>query len=330
MIRLASSVRMWRLHQVARCVRDVAGAARWGLVAAAGGLVILVVVLLVVIIFVPSLAVDRSGLSRTDWLTHVESLRATILQALGGLVVAAGAVVAGLNFSEVRRANRATQELQRRGQVTERFSKAIEQLGFDSLAVRLGGIYALEQIAFDSAELHWPIMEVLTAYLREHAPVRAAADDPNWVPLPADHQAIVTVLGRRNAAQDPAGKRLDLRGANLRGARLRGARLRGANLSGVDLCAADLSEVDLREADLFGVDFRGSDVRGLNLSGAHVSGVDLRGADLRTTMGLTLEHLSELCVDEVRLPRELEDHIAQLIAEPASGAGPEADEGPDS
>jgi hypothetical protein len=46
---------------------------------------------------------------------------------------------------------------------------AIEQLGTDSLAVRLGGIYALVQIAFDSAELHWPIMEVLTAYLRDHA-----------------------------------------------------------------------------------------------------------------------------------------------------------------
>jgi DDE superfamily endonuclease len=35
------------------------------------------------------------------------------------------------------------------------------------LAIRLGGIYALEQISRDSAELHWPAMEVLTAFLRE-------------------------------------------------------------------------------------------------------------------------------------------------------------------
>src|SRR5688572_29554652 len=37
------------------------------------------------------------------------------------------------------------------GQVTERFTKAIEQLGDDeNLAKRLGGIYALERISRDS------------------------------------------------------------------------------------------------------------------------------------------------------------------------------------
>src|SRR5205807_469101 len=99
-----------------------------------------------------------------------------------------------------------TLRLNRRGQLTERFSKAIEQLGSDSLAVRLGGIYALEQIAFDSAELHWPIMEVLTAYLREHAMVgpadAAVVPAAGWPRLPADHQAIATVIGRRRIDQD--------------------------------------------------------------------------------------------------------------------------------
>jgi hypothetical protein len=141
----------WR-QRLGRRVRYVAGSERWVLVATAGGLVLLVAILLAMIVLVPPLVIDPRGLSRTDWLTHVESLRATILQALGGL-----ALLGTLYFSA------RTLGLNRRGQLTERFSKAIEQLGSDSLAVRLGGIYALEQIAFDSAELHWSIMEVLTA-----------------------------------------------------------------------------------------------------------------------------------------------------------------------
>lgn len=57
------------------------------------------------------------------------------------------------------------------GQITDWFTKAIEQLGDStSLAKRLGGIYALERIARDSLKDHWTIMEVLTAYVRENAP----------------------------------------------------------------------------------------------------------------------------------------------------------------
>ena len=33
------------------------------------------------------------------------------------------------------------------GQITERFTRAIEQLGSDKIAIRLGGIYALERVA---------------------------------------------------------------------------------------------------------------------------------------------------------------------------------------
>ena len=32
------------------------------------------------------------------------------------------------------------------------------------------GIYALERIAKESREDYWPVMEILTAYVREHAP----------------------------------------------------------------------------------------------------------------------------------------------------------------
>ena len=53
--------------------------------------------------------------------------------------------------------------------MTDRYTKAVEQLGSDKLDVRIGGIYALERIARDSARDHPAVMEVLTAFIREHS-----------------------------------------------------------------------------------------------------------------------------------------------------------------
>src|SRR5205085_7454044 len=41
--------------------------------------------LLALIVYVPEWAIDTRGLTRSDWLTHVQNLRSTILQGLGGL-----------------------------------------------------------------------------------------------------------------------------------------------------------------------------------------------------------------------------------------------------
>ena len=40
--------------------------------------------------------------------------------------------------------------------MTDRYTKAIEQLGSDKLDVRIGGIYALERVARDSRETSPP------------------------------------------------------------------------------------------------------------------------------------------------------------------------------
>jgi hypothetical protein len=73
--------------------------------------------------------------------------------------------------------------------VTERYTKAIEQLGSDKLDIRIGGIYALERIARDSARDHPTVIEVLAAFAREHShdddahpPDDAPASDPDDVP----------------------------------------------------------------------------------------------------------------------------------------------------
>ena len=53
--------------------------------------------------------------------------------------------------------------------MTDRYTRVIGQLGSDKLDVRIGGIYALERIARDSAIDHPTVMEVLAAFIREHS-----------------------------------------------------------------------------------------------------------------------------------------------------------------
>ena len=64
---------------------------------------------------------------------------------------------------ETLRGNQETLETTQQRQITERFTKAIEQLGDkERLMVCLGGIYALERIVQDDSESHhWAVMEVL-------------------------------------------------------------------------------------------------------------------------------------------------------------------------
>src|SRR5215210_6087900 len=95
-------------------------------------------------------------------------------QIAGGL-----ALLFGLYFTWRRvEISQRTLETQQDQQVTERFTRAIDQLGATTddneskpkLEIRLGGIYALERIARDSPERDYStVMEVLTAYARENA-----------------------------------------------------------------------------------------------------------------------------------------------------------------
>jgi hypothetical protein len=312
------------LRRLPRRVGRLVGGARWDFVAGLCGTFLLVAALLAVIVYLPQLAVDRNGLTADQLRTHQDNLRGHVLQGLGGL-----ALLGTLYFSA------RTLGLNRRGQVTDRFGKAIEQLGSGSLAVRLGGIYALEQIAFDSADLHWPVMEVLCAYLREHAPAREdveASAETTRARVPADHRAIATVIGRRRVDQDPEGQRLDLGATDLSGLRwnkarlenafVRAARLERANLSDAHLDGADLrgvrlkraylqraylNDADLRAARLEKADLKGAYLQGTDLGWAHVD-----GADFGMAHGLTWEQLQSTASWEgAELPAELAVRLAE-------------------
>ncbi|MDG4787155.1 pentapeptide repeat-containing protein [Micromonospora sp. WMMD1102] len=225
--------------------------------------------------------------------------------------------------AEATNANREQVRLAERGQVTERFSRAIDQLGQagdDKLAIRLGGIYALERLMRDSPPDEPAVIEVLCAFVRIAAPRPRPLTLGEVLPSRPDVRAAVTVLARRPEPDATENVRLDLTGtllglqgihmpaADLSRAYLFNADLRYADLSRADLHDAGLSRADLRYADLSGADLRDTDLRDTDLRGADLRDADLRGADLRganlwNAIGLTNEVLTTTRFDdETRLP----------------------------
>jgi uncharacterized protein YjbI with pentapeptide repeats len=226
-------------------------------------------------------------------------------------------VAAGLFYTNA--ANRAQQRLTEQGQITDRFTKAVEQLGQSGpqkIDVRLGAVYALERIMRDSGIDHPAVVEVLAAFVRVHtARPSTSRVTPQSTPGPkpstssvgpeADIQAALTVLGRRDPGRDRPGARLDLSRSDLAGVRLPTANLGRADLFGTDLAGADLTgasleNADLREASLSraylgAAHLAHADLTHAQLVGAHMGGADLRevelvGADLRG-VELFLAHL---------------------------------------
>ena len=243
---------------------------------------------------------DRERLEITEANAKLRhEVRTTALQALGGLAVLAGAVLAFQQLTKDRHQANATRELTLRGQASERFTRAIDQLGSDRREVQLGGIYGLEQIAEQAPENSPVVTEVLVAYLHRRAPRPAQlnTERPEELRVRApDIQAALTVLGRRKPTDPFLDLRaLDLRGADLSGgslsrALLRNSDLRGANLIEADLTGADLEGADLSNAFLLIADlrteviyrtkFHGADLRRAKLSGSFLARVDLSDANL--------------------------------------------------
>lgn len=231
---------------------------------------LLVVLVLVVVVVPPRFTANRQFKTASEELKAQNDVRTTLLQGLGALLVLTGAAIgASVTYRGVREtrrqialtaaANEAQLTLAFQGQITDRYTKAVDQLGSDHLDVRVGGIYALERIARNSPPDRAAIEEVLTAYVRDHAPWPPPPTFPSLQAIiqrlvtfaqrqrsalqwwkardtvgqdqdqkggqdkegaepqgpPADVQAAVTVLGRRQLPPDGL-RRLDLTGVDLR------------------------------------------------------------------------------------------------------------------
>ena len=182
--------------------------------------------------------------------------------------------------------------------------------------VRLGAIYALEKLARDYEPLHWPIMEILCAYVRKNCgpspPEMSEEVRAEYGAYPGndeqarqfmqrrktlrapnvDVQAALTVIGRRGAdrraleqdlratSANPDAYRLDFTGAALMTARLEGLHFEEALFGGACLEGARLNRAYLEGARLYGAHLEGAVLNEAHLEGARVNRAHLEGARL--------------------------------------------------
>jgi uncharacterized protein YjbI with pentapeptide repeats len=259
-----------------------------------------------------------------DWYINPRTAtqKKDLVQALA-LITAGVAGAVGIFFTW--RGQRITEEslettrnLTSEGQITERFTHAIDHLGDTDddgqprLEVRLGGIYALERIARDSPERDYTtVVDILTAYVRKnaarrpkdssrstsvrdvaHKPKPEAEDIPTPVSvgpprvvlrtLSADIQAILDVLMRleEDRTSEKGRVQLDLRNTDLGGAYLTNPHYK-ANLQGAILQAASLKEGWIQSANLQDANLQEADLRGASFMHSDLRDASLRGADLR-------------------------------------------------
>ncbi|MDQ0600113.1 uncharacterized protein YjbI with pentapeptide repeats [Streptomyces canus] len=248
---------------------------------------------------------------RGPWLVDGEYLSRKDLQS-GSAALVTGFRTAVVQFLAVLGASVAliytafTYRLTRRGQVTDRFTKALERLGSDEPYVRIGGVLALEQIIHDSPTQANHAAQVLASFLRKHAPHRIDAarpiSDSRWAPHLRKASPSVPDSDRGGRLRDSRSERIIA---------ARKAARRGDTAPGVtpkllpDYPADDVQQaltgltdavcrhhtdpsvqVNLSRLHLAGVDLGQADLTGLHLWGTNLTGAYMERAKcLETRMG---------------------------------------------
>ncbi|CAM5348535.1 Secreted effector protein pipB2 OS=Streptomyces lavendulae subsp. lavendulae OX=58340 GN=pipB1 PE=4 SV=1 [Streptomyces lavendulae subsp. lavendulae] len=279
----------------------------------AAGLAVLAA-LAVVVVVLPGLVVERdlggAGISAAERLTAVNNVRTTLVQAVGGAVVLFGAYATWRQLRVNQEGLNATRE----GHITDRFGRAVDQLGSEKTDVRIGGLYALWRIADHSAHDREAVISIKAAFLRTHLPWPPQAQDApaaeasiNSVPpletRAPDAQVALTGLGVLCQERQPDWLNVsytDLRRAdcdglwlhhiNFDGACLEAASIYQVNLTRASLIAANMRHVELgtsilHQSRCIEADLRGARMVRADLREADFSGADLREANLRKARG---------------------------------------------
>lgn len=202
--------------------------------------------------------------------SNSETLRnvSLVLGAVVALVFAIWrSMVADLQATAARRqADVAQQDILRK-----RFQKGVEMIGSPVLAVRLGGIYALDHLAKEyPSEHHVQVMQALCAFVRN--PPHASG-----APQPDVQDVVKAIGGRKDRIQIEKANRYlpDLSHANLRGLKMGWLDFAGCNFEGADLSDSGLTKSNLTGAYLYKATLRGATLAGADMGKANMTEADL-------------------------------------------------------
>ncbi|MGW6271715.1 pentapeptide repeat-containing protein [Streptomyces sp. NPDC055060] len=266
---------------------------------------------------------DGKYISSRDLKSGSAALVTGFRTAVVQLLVALGASIALVYTARNYRLNR-------RGQVTDRFIKALERLGSDELYVRIGGILAMEQIVHDAPDQAAHAAQVLNTFIRQRAPrwendrekgegrahpsrdalegKRGETEFQDSDQLDADLQVALNAVTNPVMRRSVGGSwvldlsylylpRVDLAEADLRGAVLNSANLRFSNLARADLRGVNLTEATLNGSRFDSANLRGANIAYSNLRSSNFNGADLSGAHLEHANIMHARFVKSILVD---------------------------------
>lgn len=206
-------------------------------------------------------------------------------QIIGGFALLLGLFFTHKSLQNSRRGVVLAQEtlsLSQRSQDTDRFFRAVEQLGnTSSIDVRVGAVYALGALADDSEQHYKQVIEVIVHFLRRRTDSRTLT-----LPLEerilsgrGDVQAAISTLARRRAfGPNKVRDALNLSGLVLEGYDFHGGWFESCDFTGSALRNSDFSGAILHYARFANSDCQSCQFDGAGLISTRFVGTDLSGA----------------------------------------------------
>lgn len=241
------------------------------------------------------------NLDPRDFFALENEARKTIAQIFGGLLLLASFYFTWENLRTTQENTEKTRRMTQQAQISERLAKAIQQLNDQSTEVRLAGIYALGWIAKDYEEDDWPVMDILSVFIRKKAPLTNVSESESRLIEP-DVQAAMRIIGQHktNELQPINLYRVNLRGINLSSANLSGVNFEEANFKDANLAGANLANTNLKNVNLTNAILNEANLNGAYTEGAKLDNCSLRGANV---IDVDLQSVSGLTWDQIRYAR---------------------------
>jgi uncharacterized protein YjbI with pentapeptide repeats len=223
----------------------------------------------------------RKGVEEKELAKLGNEARATVVQALGGFALVLTLALTAYQVNETRRSSEENLRIAEEGQVTERFARAVEQLGARNpdgtaaIDIRIGALFSLRRIGNDSDRDTQAALLVVASYVANNHQVgelREAGLSPCSLEWRERRQApradvgvalkqVLPVLSRQYLARE-------------------GPNVLAYVLEGVDFAGTDLSAVDFYGAGLERVSFRGANLNSARFERAFLGRVDFQSACL--------------------------------------------------
>jgi uncharacterized protein YjbI with pentapeptide repeats len=241
---------------------------------------------------------ESIGLKK-DQANAENALYSNVFQILGGMAFFATAFFSWRNTQLAQQNLQVTEEKQ----VTERLSKALDQLESGNPTIKLGAIYALRRISQESDKNFQFITEILSSFVQ--IPIENhSSKQSKPLEISRETQTALTIIGSLGSKK--AQQRIDISHSMLVKASFRGLAFEDINLEHSNLRQADLDGVDLSNANLTDVDLSDAYMGSANFSGASLVRAKL---DRINTM---FEHEVKQVIFASAILRDADIHNAQL------------------